>query len=209
MVHATELLGAETYDSFGNFVGRVKEMFIVPDEQPNRISRLLIGRGQYRPLVARFDQIASVAPGRLKLTTDESALELYHPNEAWLAVQKDLLDQQIIDTNGRKVVRVNDVELADHRVNGNTELRVTQVDVGLPGAVRRLLQGIVPPMAIRRIQEKLPRADHTVGIRQPDRAGSAAPREAAHVQRQACRTPSGRPRRHHGGDFARRTPGHH
>jgi len=157
MLHATEIIGAETYDSFGHFVGRVKEMFIVPAEQPNRISRLLIGRGKYRPLVARHDQIASVAPGRLKLTTDESALELYQPNEAWLAVQKDLLDQQIIDTNGRKVVRVNDVELADTRVNDNTELRLTQVDVGLPGAVRRLLQGIVPPMGIRRIQQQLPR----------------------------------------------------
>ncbi|MGA8555244.1 MAG: CBS domain-containing protein, partial [Candidatus Acidiferrales bacterium] len=69
---------------------------------------------------------------------------------------KDLLDQQIIDTNGRKVVRVNDIDLADQRTNGNTEMRVTQVDVGLPGAVRRLLQGVVPPMAIRRIQQKLP-----------------------------------------------------
>jgi magnesium transporter len=155
MLHATEILGAETYDSLGNFVGRVKEMFIVPAEQPNRISRLLLGRGQYRPLVARFDQIASVAPGRVKLSTEESALELYSPNEGWLAVQKDLLDQQIIDTNGRKVVRVNDVDLADQRNNGNTELRVTQVDVGVPGAIRRLLQGIIPPMAIRRIQSKL------------------------------------------------------
>jgi len=156
MLYATEIIGAEAYDSFGNFVGRVKEMFVVPDEQPNRISRLLIARGKYRPLVARYDQVASVAPGRLKLTTDESALELYHPNEAWLAVQKDLLDQQIIDTNGRKVVRVNDVELADTRINGNTELRLTQVDVGLPGAVRRLLQGVVPPMGIRRLERKLP-----------------------------------------------------
>jgi magnesium transporter len=155
MLHATEILGAETYDSLGNFVGRVKEMFIVPAEQPNRISRLLLGRGQYRPLVARYDQIASVAPGRVKLSTEESALELYSPNEGWLAVQKDLLDQQIIDTNGRKVVRVNDVDLADQRNNGNTELRITQVDVGVPGAVRRLLQGIIPPMAIRRIQSKL------------------------------------------------------
>jgi magnesium transporter len=156
MLHATEILGAETYDSFGNFVGRVKELFIVPAEQPNRISRLLLGRGQYRPLVARHDQVESVVPGRVKLTTDESALELFHPNEAWLSVQKDLLDQQIIDTNGRKVVRVNDVDLADQRLNGNTELRITQVDVGLPAAIRRLLQGIVPPMAIRRIQAKLP-----------------------------------------------------
>ncbi|HXW61880.1 MAG TPA: CBS domain-containing protein [Candidatus Acidoferrales bacterium] len=157
MVHATEVLGAETYDSVGNFVGRVKELFIVPDEQPNRVSRLLIGRGKYRALVARADQIQSVEPGRIGLATDESALELYQPTESWLAVRKDLLDQQIIDTRGRKVVRVNDVELADQRTNGNTELRIAEVDVGLPGAVRRLLQGIVPPNGIRRIQEKLPR----------------------------------------------------
>jgi len=157
MLHATELLGAETYDPAGNFVGRVKEMFIVPEEQSNRVSRVLIGRGRYRALIARADQIASVEPGRLGLTTDESALELYQPTESWLAVRKDLLDQQIIDTNGRKVVRVNDVDLADQRTDGNTELRVAQVDVGLPGAVRRLLQGVVPPQGIRRIQAKLPR----------------------------------------------------
>jgi magnesium transporter len=156
MLHATEVLGAEAYDSLGHFVGRVKEMFIVPAEQPNRVSRLLLGRGRYRPLIARYNQIGSVSPGRVDLTTDESTLELYQPNEGWLAVRKDLLDQQIIDTNGRKVVRVNDVDLADQRTNGNTELRITQVDVGLPAAVRRLLQGVVPPMAIRRLQQKLP-----------------------------------------------------
>ena len=172
MLHATEIIGAETYDSADIFVGYVKEMFVVPDEQPNRISRLLIGRGKYRPLVARFDQIDSVAPGRVKLTTDESALELYQPNEAWLAVQKDLLDQQIIDTNGRKVVRVNDVDLTDIRTNGNTELRLTDVDIGLPGAVRRLLQGVVPPMGIRRIQRGLPRRTilwEFVNLIEPDR----------------------------------------
>jgi magnesium transporter len=156
MLHATELLGASTYDSHGNFVGLVKEMFVVPAEQPNRISRLLLGRGRYRPLVARYDQIGAVAAGRVNLTTDESALELYQPHEEWLAVQKDLLDQQIIDTHGRKVVRVNDVDLAEEPSNGNTELRVIQVDVGLPGAVRRLLQGLVPPAAIRRMQTRLP-----------------------------------------------------
>ena len=106
--------------------------------------------------MARYDQIASVIPGRVNLTTDESALEIYHPNEAWLAVRKDLLDQQIIDTNGRKVVRVNDVDMADQRTNGNTELRITEVGVGLPSAVGRLLQGVISPMAIRRIQSKLP-----------------------------------------------------
>ena len=40
MLHATELLGAETYDSHGNFVGRIKEMFVEPGDQPNRVSQV-------------------------------------------------------------------------------------------------------------------------------------------------------------------------
>src|SRR5271169_5769114 len=123
MLHATEVLGAEAYDVAGNFVGRVKELFIEPADQPNRVARVLLDRGQYRPLIAKYDQIASVAPGKMNLTTDESALELYHPNEAWLAVRKDLLDQQIIDTSGRKVVRVNDIDFNEQRTNGNVEMR--------------------------------------------------------------------------------------
>src|SRR5258708_34721085 len=97
----------------------------------------------------------------MKLNVGERALELYRPNESWLAVQKDLLDQQIIDTRGREVVRVNDVELAELRANGNVELRVIQVDVGVPGAVRRLLQGVVPSTGVRKLPSKLPqRAIH-------------------------------------------------
>jgi magnesium transporter len=156
MLHATELLGAEAYDANGNFVGRVRELFIEPADQPNRVARLLLGRGQYQPLLARYDQVSFVAPGTVRLNVDERALEAYRPNEAWLAVQKDLLDQQIIDTGGRKVVRVNDIDLAEQRMNGTVELRVTHVDVGLTGAVRRLLQGLASPGVIRGIQQKLP-----------------------------------------------------
>jgi magnesium transporter len=156
MLHATEVLGADAFDALGNYVGRVKELFIEPADQPNRVARVLLGRGQYRPLVARYDQVGSVIPGTLRLTVDESALDPYRPNDSWLAVRKDLLDQQIIDTRGHKVVRVNDIDLADQRTNGNVELRITQVDVGLTGAVRRLLQGLIPPSAIRRVQGKLP-----------------------------------------------------
>jgi len=156
MLHATEVLGGEAYDVQGNFVGRVSELFIEPADQPNRVARYLLGRGKYLPLLARHDQISSVAPGVIKLNVEERELEHFHSNEAWLAMRKDLLDQQIIDTRGRKVVRVNDVDLAEHRTNGTVELRITDVDVGLPGAARRLLQGLASPAFIRRIQEKLP-----------------------------------------------------
>ena len=156
MLYATELMGSAAYDSASSYVGRVREFFIEPADQPNRIAHFLISRGRFQPLVARYDQVAKVQPGRLYLNVSERALAAYQPNEAWLAVQKDLLDQQIIDTAGRKVVRVNDVDLAEFPANEHVELRVAQVDVGVPGAVRRLLQGLAPSGVVRKLQSRLP-----------------------------------------------------
>jgi magnesium transporter len=157
-LYATELMGSKAYDAQGHYVGKVREFFIEPAEAPNRVSHYLLSRGRFQPLVAKHSQVASVAAGKLELNVSERALELYRPNESLLAVQKDLLDQQIIDTRGRKVVRVNDVDLTEFRTNGAVELRVAQVDVGLPGAVRRLLQGMVPPVVVRRLQSRLPQS---------------------------------------------------
>jgi len=170
-LYATELMGARTYDSQGNYVGRVREFFIEPAEAPNRVSHFLLSRGRYQPLVAKHNQVASVSAGKIELNVGEHALELYQPNESLLAVQKDLLDQQIIDTRGRKVVRVNDLDLAEQRSNGNVELRVTQADVGVPGALRRLLQGVVPPKVVRKLQIGLPQSSirwEFVNLIEPD-----------------------------------------
>jgi len=156
MLHATDLLGGEAYDRDGHFVGQVTELFIEPADQPNRVARVLLGRGKYLPLIARYDHVAFVAPGVIRLNIEEKDLEHYQPNEAWLAMRKDLLDQQIIDTSGRKVVRVNDIDLAEQRVNGTVELRVTQVDVGITGAARRLLHGVASPGVVRGLTTKLP-----------------------------------------------------
>ncbi len=156
MIHATELLRAKVYDAQGHFVGRVSDLFINPSEQSNRIARLGIDRGKFQRLLARYEQVASVVPGAVRLNVPELALEPFHPDEGWLAVRKDLLDQQIIDINGRKVVRVNDVVLSEQKTNGSMELRLTQVDVGLTGAVGRLLQGLLSPSTVRKIQERMP-----------------------------------------------------
>src|ERR1039458_5120971 len=110
MLHATDLLGGEAYDRDGHFVGHITELFIEPADQPNRVARVLLGRGKYLPLVARYDHVAFVAPGVIRLNVEEKELEHYQSNEGWLALRKDLLDQQIIDTSGRKVVRVRSEE---------------------------------------------------------------------------------------------------
>ena len=83
MVHATELLGAEVHDARGNYVGRVREMFIVPAEQPNRVARMLLGRGRYQPLIARYDQMAILETLRDKVGHDAPCPGL------WLLVASD------------------------------------------------------------------------------------------------------------------------
>ena len=60
---------------------------------------------------------------------------------------RDLLDQQIIDAKGRKVVRVTDVTFELKRANAHDELHVLEVDIGVRSIFRRLCQGIVPPRA--------------------------------------------------------------
>src|SRR5579871_5933948 len=135
MLTATELMGSKAYDAQGHYVGKVREFFVEPAEQPNRVAHFLLARGSFQPLVARHDQIATIEAGKVELNVPERALGAYEPNEGWLAVTKDLLDQQISDTAGRKVVRVNDLYIPEQRTNGNLQLRITQVDVGLPGAV--------------------------------------------------------------------------
>jgi Mg/Co/Ni transporter MgtE len=69
-----------------------------------------------------------------------------------LRIARDLLDQQIIDVNGRKVVRVNDVTFEVRQENGCHVLAVLEVDIGIRSMMRRLLQGFLPRPWIRRLQ---------------------------------------------------------
>jgi CBS domain-containing protein/sporulation protein YlmC with PRC-barrel domain len=75
--------------------------------------------------------------------------------EDFFLLERDLLDQQIIDVHGRKVVRVNDVDLRSEEANGAFELKIAEVDIGLRGAVRRVLKGVVPSVAIERFVVRL------------------------------------------------------
>jgi Mg/Co/Ni transporter MgtE len=76
-----------------------------------------------------------------------------------LLLSRDLLDQQVIDVHGRKVVRVNDVDFYQDVTQNRAVLKVGGVDVGARGAVRRLLKGMVPAAALRALLLRIPRRD--------------------------------------------------
>src|SRR5579872_1288343 len=149
----TELLGLKVYDLKGRRIGVVKDAALVPLIDPVRVDRYLVGGG-WTWLTVRHDQIRSIGIDGIHLK-DEN-LTPYHADEYMLRISRDLLDQQIIDAQGRKVVRVNDVTFEVRREIGGDELWVLEVDIGIRSIFRRLLQGALPPRWVRRLQGRIP-----------------------------------------------------
>jgi len=152
LVYFTELVGLKVYDLRGRRIGRVADAALVPLIDPSRVDRYLVGGG-WAWLSVRYDQIRSITLDGIQLK-DERLIP-YHEDEYMLRIGRDLLDQQIIDVDGRKVVRVNDVTFEVRQENGLETLRVLEVDVGLRSILRRLLQGVLPRRWIRRLQQPI------------------------------------------------------
>ena len=154
VVALSELLGASVRDASGAVRGRVREIAIAPQDHPTRIAFLIVRTSSGERMLAP-DAITS-AGATVRAATDATQWERFIPSDGLLLLRRDVLDQQIIDIHGRKVVRVNDVELEATPVNSHLLLNFVAVDVGARGAVRRLLQGIMPSFTMRALLERIP-----------------------------------------------------
>ena len=154
----SELLGATVYDPSGAS-GRVREVTLAPQEDRSRISSLIVktkSGNRVLPLAA-----VSAINGGIQTTTASAEWSAVNGTEGLFLLERDLLDQQVIDVNGRKVVRVNDVDLQvdppkDKNAAAHPVLRVHSVDVGARGAVRRLLRGVAPKTALAALLGRIP-----------------------------------------------------
>ncbi len=153
IVFLTELLGLKVLDLKGRRIGAVKDLAIVPLVDPVRVDRFLIGTG-VTWFSARYDQIRSISMDGVSLR-DENLVP-YHSDEYMLRAVRDLLDQQIIDAQGRKVVRVTDLTFEIRHEGGSDVLWVLDVDVGLRAIFRRLVQGVLPRKLVRKLQVYIP-----------------------------------------------------
>jgi sporulation protein YlmC with PRC-barrel domain len=150
----TELLGAPVMDSAGRTCGRVREVALAPQEDRIRVS-LLIVKTKSGDRVLPLVSVASISGG-VRAATASADWSPISRTEGLFLLERDLLDQQVIDVHGRKVVRVNDVDLQQESVGNRSVLRVSSVDVGPRGAIRRLLKGIVPMGALHLLLGQIP-----------------------------------------------------
>src|SRR5215471_16982130 len=109
IVALSELLGAAVRDDSGTARGRVREIAVTPQDHPTRVAFFIV-RTPAGERILRLDAVRSCG-ATVRAISDVRGWEFYNVSDGVLLLKRDLLDQQIIDVHGRKVVRVNDVEL--------------------------------------------------------------------------------------------------
>jgi CBS domain-containing protein/sporulation protein YlmC with PRC-barrel domain len=153
LVHLSLLLGTPVVDAAGRPLGRVREVAITSGVQPT-VSELIWGpKNNLRAAApAGFDHTAK---GKLCLREDAHP-RAFNISESLLLLDRDLLDQQIIDVHGHKVVRVNDIVLFWFPPEAGGEMRPVEVEVGTRGALRRLLKGLAGKHALDKLVSHVP-----------------------------------------------------
>ncbi|MDQ1453320.1 MAG: magnesium transporter [Acidobacteriaceae bacterium] len=150
----TLLEGAPVVDAGGQMRGRVADVAVGTGQEAGRVLALVVKSARGREYIDIQALRLTEAGGLVMAAGTEPQSANQHENA--LLLRQDLLDRQIIDVYGRKVVRVNDVDLRWQSVERGTPLQVTQVEVGLRGATRRMLKGLLPAARIAAIANRIP-----------------------------------------------------
>ena len=156
MIYFTELDHLPFYGVKGEYLGRLEDLCVAPGQDALRVASYLVKTPKKAIICITHEQLQSlsVRAGQTSVPRDE--VRCYAPDEGLLKVKKDILDQQIIDVDNRKVVRVNDVDFDIQPTDHHTELRIVAVNVGLAAALRRLLQGIMAKHTLRMFTSLFP-----------------------------------------------------
>ena len=121
------------------------------------ITALVVKRPKNKHLFIPFSDVVVFISPAIPISKNIGEVLPYQPLEDDILLTRDIWDKQIIDTDGVRVVRVNDVELA--QVEGN--FYITNVDVGGLGLLRRLGLAKVAQRFATTVQKNVP--DNVIG----------------------------------------------
>jgi magnesium transporter len=141
-VSLTALLGTPVTDAQGHLRGRLKDIAVATGPDAGKVAGLVLKTRAGLCLVPS-QEVMETPAGTLELRAPEAMAPLRDDGN-YILLQQDLVDRQIIDVHGRKVVRVNDVDLEWTGHGSAHLLRVAEVEVGLRGALRRVFKGLLP-----------------------------------------------------------------
>jgi magnesium transporter len=133
MLYLSQAIGRPVLDGNGEPIGKLADLIVAVGERYPPVTGLVVSTDR-REIFVPWQSVGAVDDKGARLTTFTLDLGRFRQRPDEIRLAQDLLDKQIVDIDGRKVVRVNDVSLDE--IEGR--LRVVAVDVGAAGLLRRL-----------------------------------------------------------------------
>lgn len=135
MLYLSQILGRPVFDVHGAKIAVIKDVIVRYGEEDYPPLTGLVARYRRRNFFMPQSKIETLGEMGAKMNSGVIDLRPFSRREGEILLNKDVLDNQLIDVDGKRVVRVNDVQL----ISSGKNWRVSGADVSLQGFLRRLM----------------------------------------------------------------------
>jgi magnesium transporter len=133
-LYFSQVLGRPILDAAGERIARVRDLLAQFGSEPHPPISGVVARGGGREFYIDRAQVAEISARGVRLATFKVNLRPFERREGEVLLRRDILDKQLIDVDGRRLVRANDLELAEV----GADYRLVGVDVSAQALLRRL-----------------------------------------------------------------------
>ena len=135
MLYVSQIIGQPIFDSRRDKIAAISDVLVRygDDDHPPVIG--LVARLRRRDFFIPDRNISELSEDGARMSSAKLNLTPFERREGEVLLSKDVLDNQLIDVDGKRVVRVNDVQL----IESGDKWRVIGADVSLQGFLRRLM----------------------------------------------------------------------
>ena len=144
ILHLSLVTSGELTDADGRKLGRIEDLVVRLGEDEYPPISGTVAKVAGRLVFVPAERIGEIVHGRITLTEARLDLQPFERREGELLLREDLLDRQLINVDGARLVRANEVEIA--RIEG--WWRVVGIDISPQSLLRRLLPRAVAPRAV-------------------------------------------------------------
>ena len=135
VLHLSLVVGGELRDPADERLGRVDDLIVRLGDEDYPPVTGVVATVAGRPVFVPSEQVVEIAAGVVTLEADQLDLQHFRRRPQEVLLKKDVLDRQLINVDGARLVRANEIELA--RLDG--WYRVVGVDISLRGLLRRVI----------------------------------------------------------------------
>ena len=131
----SDFLNRRVFHPSGQKIGKIFDLVAERAEPyPMIIGMMVQTKGREKRFYLPWEKIFQIEPSIILSESEASLLKPSLPAKDMILLQEEVMDKQIVDTFGAKVVRVNDL----HFLRVDSRLRLVHVDVGFRGLMRRV-----------------------------------------------------------------------